>query len=600
MRWRLANIFVPMSAADNIQKTLEQAVDVHQRGDFARAKLLYRAVLEQDPDQEHALHLLGVIAMQSGKFDEAVSMIGRAAELSPRDPHMRANLGNAMLQVGDARSAVEQYEAALAIDSNLTEVRRNLATALLSLGRAGDAIQEISEAARKAPRSLEVQVTLGNILSETGRSDEAIACFERILSVKPDIAPIHGNLANVLRQAGRIDEAITRYKKALALAPGYAELHYDLGVAYQVLGERTTAEASFRKALDLDPQCSKAWRALAGLRKDNLSDSDLATIETELESNERANDQRTYLAFAAGKCREDRLEHARAFEHFERGNTLHRSGISYSLELDEEVFDNTRNVFDEAFFERWSGVGSDDTTPIFIVGMPRSGTTLAEQILASHSNVFGAGELPTLYKALASRFTLRHGLDYSAVLESATADDFGAIAQQYLDAIRALGGAAGRITDKLPANFLNLGAISVLFPKATVIHCRRDPRDTCFSIYKHYFSALGHDYAYDLEELGAYYNLYRSLMAHWARVLPISIHEFEYEAVIADVETSTRALLDACELPWEPACLEFHKTRRPVATMSADQVRRPIYADSVGAWRRHEEKLAPLLSILDV
>ena len=589
-----------MSDPDNIQKILEKAVDIHRRGNLARAGVLYRAVLEQDPDQVDALHYLGVIAMQSGRFDEAVDMIGRALELAPCDPHMCANLGNALLQVGDTKNAIEQYEAALAIDSNLTEVRRNLAAALLSLGRASDAIREISEAARKAPHSLEVQVTLGNILSETGRSDQAIACFERVLSVHPNIAPIHGNLANVLRQAGRIDEAIARHKKALALAPGYAESHYDLGVAYQILGDRSTAEASLRTALDVDPQCSKAWRALASLRRNNLSDSDLATIESELESTERTDEQRMHLEFAAGKSREDRLEYARAFEHFERGNATRRGAVSYSLAGDVEIFDNIRNVFDEAFFDRWSGTGSDDTTPIFIVGMPRSGTTLAEQILASHNNVFGAGELMTLYKALASRFPLRHGLDYSAAIDSATADDLSAIANQYLDSIRALNGAARRITDKLPTNFLNLGTISLLFPKATIIHCKRDPRDTCFSIYKHYFSARGHDYAYDLEELGAYYNLYSSLMAHWARVLPISIHQFEYEAVVADTETSTRALLDACELPWDPACLEFHKTRRPVATISADQVRRPIYADSVGAWRRHEEKLAPLLSILNI
>ena len=589
-----------MRESDNIQKTLEQAVDVHRSGDLARAGLLYRAVLEQDPNQADALHYLGVIAMQNGEFDDAARMIRRAVELSPGNPHVRANLGNALLQLGDAEMAAEQYAAALAIDSNLTEVRRNLASALLSLDRTGDALREITEAARKAPRSLEVQVTLGNILSEAGRSEEAIACFERILSARPDIAPIHGNLANVLRQAGRMEDAITRYERALSLAPHHAEFHYDLGVAYQVLGERTTAEASFRKALDLDPRCSRAWRALANLRKNNLSDADLATIEVELESTECTDEQRTHLEFTLGRCREDRNEYGKSFEHFERGNVLRRAAVSYSLARDKEVFDNIRRVFGEAFFERWSGVGSNDATPIFIIGMPRSGTTLAEQILASHSNVFGAGELTALYKALASRFTLEHGFDYSAAIESATADDLGAIGQQYLDSVRALSGEAGRVTDKLPTNFLNLGMISVVFPQATIIHCTRDPRDTCFSIYKHYFSARGHDYAYDLEELGAYYNLYRDLMDHWAQVLPISIHEFEYEAVVADVEKSTRALLDTCGLSWDPACLEFHKTTRPVATISADQVRRPIYSDSVGAWRRHEEMLAPLLSVLNV
>lgn len=580
------------------QELLQQAVEVHRSGDLARAAGLYRAVLEQEPNQADALHYLGVIAMQNGRFDDAAEMIGQAVQLSPGNPHLLANLGNALLQAGDARTATGHYEAALAVDPNLTEVRRNLATAFMSLDRANDALREITEAARRAPRSLEVQVTLGNILSEAGRSDEAIACFERILAVRPDIAPIHGSLGNVLRQTGRIEEAITQYEKALSLAPGYAESHYDLGFAYQVLGEVADAEASFRKALDLDPGCSKAWRALANLRKNSLSDTDLATIDTELESAELTENQRTHLEFAVGKCREDRKEYGKSFEHFERGNALRRAAASYSLERDKKVFGNTRRVFCEAFFERWTGAGSNDATPIFIVGMPRSGTTLVEQILASHSNVFGAGEISALYKALASRFTLEHGFDYSAAIGAATPEDLGAVAQRYLDSIRALSSEAVRITDKLPTNFLNLGMISVIFPQATVIHCTRDPRDTCFSIYKHYFGARGHDYAYDLEELGTYYNLYQELMDHWASVLPTPIHEFKYEDVVADTEKSAKALINACGLQWEPACLEFHQSRRPVATISADQVRRPIYSDSVGAWRRHEEKLAPLLSIL--
>lgn len=587
-----------MSESVNIQNILQQAVQAHRAGDLASAGRLYRAVLKQDPTQVDALQYLGVIAMQCGRFDEAVRTIGQAVDLSPDDPHMHANLGNALLQLGDIGMALEHYESALAIDPNLIEVRRNLAMALLAQDRASDALREIMKAASQAPRSLEVQVTLGNILGKAGRSDEAIVCFERILSVRPDIAPIHGNLANVLRRVGRIDEAITHYNKALSLAPDYAESHYDLGIAHEVLGDRAAAEASLRKALEVDPRCSKAWRALANLQKNNLCDADLATIDMELESKEATDEQRTHLEFAAGKCREDRREYGKSFEHLERGNALRRASVSYNLERDQTVFDNIRRVTDAAFFDRWSGVGSDDATPIFIVGMPRSGTTLAEQILASHHSVFGGGELATLYTALASQFTLRHGFDYSAGIEAATADELRAVARQYLDSIRALGGEARRVTDKLPTNFLNLGLISVLFPKATIIHCTRDPRDTCFSIYKHYFSASGHDYAYDLEELGTYYNLYRSLMSHWAKVLPISIHELNYEAIVTDVEVSTRALLEACALPWDAACLDFHQTRRPVATISSDQVRRPIYSDSVAAWRRHEEKLAPLLRIL--
>jgi len=588
-----------MNEPGNAQQALQEAVRHHNAGNLDRAERLYRHVLEQVPGQPDALQYLGVIETQRGRFDSAAELIGRVVADQPGNPYARANLGNALMQGGDAAAAAEQYRAALDIEPDMVDVRRNLALVLLALDRASDALQEIREAARQSPRSLPVLVTLGNILAETGRVDDAVACFERVLAEKPDLAPVHANLGSVLRQAGRLDEAIERYEQAIGLAPDYAEAHYGLGVTLANRGKRDMAGACLRKALEVDPGCSKAWQSLANLGKGGVDDDGLATIEDELARDDRSREQRMHLGFAAGKLREDRGEHDEAFKHFLRANELHREALHYDPEADRRVFDNIRASFDRAFFDRWAGAGSDDSTPIFIVGMPRSGTTLVEQILASHGDVYGAGELSALQTAIASRLGMQRGVDCTAALGTATAEDFEAIADHYLAAIRQLDGKSLRITDKLPMNFLNLGMIAVLFPKATIVHCTRDPRDTCFSIFKHSFTARGHGYAYDLEVLGRFYVRYRELMDHWRNVLPVHPHEVVYEDVVADQEAETRALLEACGLPWDPACLAFHETQRPVATISADQVRRPIYRDSVAAWRRHEAGLAPLLQILD-
>jgi tetratricopeptide (TPR) repeat protein len=587
-----------MNESANIEQVLQQAVQLHGAGKLQQAEQLYRQVLSQDPEQPDALHYLGVIAMQAGHFDAAAELITRTLQQQPQNHFAMANLGNALLQAGNHAAAINRYRAALTIEPSMFDARRNLASALLVQNEASEALREIKQAAETAPQSLEVQVTLGNILQQTGFSDEAIACFNGILKVRPDLAPIHVNLGSSLRQAGRRDEATASFEKAIEIAPDYAEAHCNLGFVYQDFGEKEKAAEAFRKALSIDSGYATAWSALANLSQNNLGESDVTTITSMLESPDLRDDQRTQLEFALGKVHEDRQEHAQAMPHYLEGNRLRRAALVYSVDDDRRVFENLTAVFDAGFFERWAGVGSDSSVPIFIVGMPRSGTSLAEQVLASHPLVQGGGELMALLRATSSRFTLVDGIDYSASIASATAEDFECIAEHYLQAIAEVGGDASRVTDKLPTNFLNIGLISIVFPRATVIHCSRDPRDTCFSMFKHFFSARGHGYAYDLEELGAYYNLYADLMAHWRAVAPISIHELRYEDMIRNQEETTRALLEACNLPWDPACLEFHKTARPVATLSADQVRRPIYSSSIGLWQQHQEALAPLLRVV--
>lgn len=618
----------------DMQQALQHALNCHGAGDLGQAEQIYRRVLAADPTQPDALHYLGVIGLQTGRFEDAVTFISQAIErrpdyldalsnlgnalqalgrfdeaaaryrevlqLQPRNAAVIGNLGNALLQSGEPVAAIDAYEAALDIEPRLLDTRRTLAHALLGQGRATEALAQIELALKGMPDSPEMLVTMGNVLNELGRGAEAIACFEKVLVQRPGFAPVQCNLANVLWQNGRLDEAIERYEHALQQAPEYSEGHYDLGIALQDIGDKDGASARFRRALEVDAHCGKAWRAIAGLSKTSLSEDDLAVMQFALDAPDVGAEERLHLEFALGKACEDRRNYSTAIEHFHRGNALHRKSFGYSIEQDETAFAHLQSVFVSQFFERWSGAGIEDATPIFIVGMPRSGTTLCEQILASHPDVHGGGELRHLARAIAERFPMVDGVDYTAALVSARAEDFKAIGQRYAAAIRELDANVRHISDKLPNNFLNVGMIRIVFPNARIVHCVRDPRDTCYSIYKHYFSARGHYYAYDMVELGRYYRLYADLMAHWNAMLPGVMHELRYEDLVQEQEATTRALVDACGLEWNPACMEFHKTRRPVATISASQVRQPMYSGSVGAWKNVETSLKPLLDTLAV
>ncbi len=621
-----------MTSANDQQSALARAIELHSSGNLRGAEQQYRAILGTDPEQPDALHYLGVIGLQTGhfeaavelleravrarpdaidaivnlgngltavgRFSEAVEQLERALALGPPTATLLANLGGALAQLGRYADAVERYEGALAIEPGLAETRRSLADALVETGRPNDALVEIQKAIAAGPPSLPMQVSLGNILAATGRGEDAIRCFQEILANRPDIAPVRGNLANVLRQLGRLEEAIEHYEQVLELQPDHVETHHNLGLAYQDLGDKDAALAAYRKAVTLDPKAAQSWHGIAMVSKNAFDDDEVATLLELENAPDTMPEARMRLGFALGRFFENAGRYEESAGQYLLANPLRRAAFDYDIENDMHAFGNLKTRFDRAFFERWRDSGNPSDRPVFIVGMPRSGTTLVEQILASHPRVFGAGELTLLVRSIIDTFPMPDGFDYTAALADATAEDFQRIAGKYLGGLP--DSDADRITDKLPHNFLNVGMIRALFPNAAIIHCRRDPRDTCFSIYKNLFGAYGHFYAYDLVELGRYYNAYRDLMAHWDAVLPGVVHTIDYEAMIDDQEGVTRRLLDACGLEWDPACLEFYKLDRPVATISASQVREPVYRGSIGAWRNYERMLEPLLEILNV
>ena len=609
---------------------LNRALQAHGGGNLGEAERLYRTLLGADPEQPDALHYLGVIGLQVGRFDEAVELMERAVDarpdyvdaivnlgngynalgrinaaieqferaraIAPESATTLANLGGALQQQSRHKEAAKRFEEALALQPDLVDARRSYADSLVKLGRSADAIREINQAIGTGQPSIAMQVTLGNALQSAGRLDDAIHCYESILKLEPQLGEIRRNLGNVLRMSGRYHESLAEYQKVIEQTPDSAEAHSDLALVYQEIGDKQTALEHYRKALDLDPDFAKAWHGVSVVSKEGFTDDEIQKVLDLQNSDDATDDVRVVVGFALGKQfeRDGRVDEAS--EQYLLANSLRRASYDYDFANDRVWFDKMRDFFDESFFRKTEGAGLPDEKPIFIVGMPRSGTTLVEQILASHSRVYGGGELMLLNESIVKMLPVDDSVDYTNALANTSPEQFRALAQRYLDGLP--DSAADFVTDKLPHNFLNVGLIRIIFPNAAIIHCRRDPRDTCFSIFKNLFGAHGHVYAYDLEELGHYYLAYEMLMNHWQSVLPGVIHTVDYESMIDSQEETTRALVDACGLEWEDDCLEFHKLKRPVATLSAEQVRQPIYRGSVKAWRAYEKMLAPLLKVL--
>ncbi len=405
-------------------------------------------------------------------------------------------------------------------------------------------------------------------------------------------------LAMTELKLGRAEEALAAAREALALDPESANACSVIGMALLDQGRIEEAQEMLRRALELNPADVNTWFQQAGARRFGEDDLEqIRQLEALIEAGGHPDEQRSYLHFAVAKMYNDCRRYDDAFRHYQAGNELAQRTHPHGHDEAEAYCARSEQVFDGAYFERVSGLGVDTPRPLFIVGMPRSGTTLVEQILASHPRVAGGGELdaiPRVVRRLAAELAPP---PYPACLEGIGADRIQRAAAEYLGVLDEVSSEAERVTDKLPGNYLHLGLIATLLPGARVVHCRRDPRDTCLSNYFQRF-AEGHHYSYDLAALGRQYRLYERLMAHWRAVLPLPILEVEYEALVGDLEAGVRRLLKFAGLPFDERCLRFWETERTVSTASHWQVRQRVYRGSVGRWRRYARHLGPLLEAL--
>ncbi|MBF0370224.1 MAG: sulfotransferase [Magnetococcales bacterium] len=450
------------------------------------------------------------------------------------------------------------------------------------------------------PHNMTALCNLGAALKNLGKLKEAADCFQQALTIQPDQVLVLSNLGLTLQDMGRLDEAIRCFQQALTLDPKQPAIHTNLGLALATQGEMKAAIASQQKALTIAPGFPQAHFSLSQAQKILPEDPRLDQMAA-LVNQEKTIEGRVYLHFALGKSLADLGRHDEAFRHYLAGNRLQRSRFQFNLRQRKKSFHRYRAQLDQTFFAARQGWGIDDPTPIFIVGLPRSGTTLAEQILASHPDVYGAGELPFIKQILMAKTGAADLGEIPLKIPALNAMDFQQMGRDYLDRLRKQAATAAPlprfISDKMPFNFIYIGLIRLMLPQARFIHCQRSPRDTCLSIFFAHFSEI-HPFAYDLTELGGYYRLYREMMAHWHQLFPGKIHNLSYEKLTRDQEGETRRLLDFCGLNWQENCLHFHNTARSVKTASQVQVRKPLYRSSLQRWRCYEAGLQPLISAL--
>jgi tetratricopeptide (TPR) repeat protein len=595
-------------------------------GRFEDAAASYQRALAIKPEYAEVHNNLGNAWQELGRLEEAVASHQRALEFKPDFAEAQSNLVGALLRLGRFEEAVASYRSAVAIRPEYAKVHNNLGNALLHLGRSQEAAASCRRAISLQSDFAEAHSTLGNALLDLGRLEEAVASYRAALAIKPDFAEAHNNLGNALRGLARFEEAMASYGRALDLRPDYVEAHSNLGAALRLQGRAAEAEASCRRALAIDPNSlaaiatlaetqvdqghfaaaevlfqraisierdfPEAWVGIARLRKMSMADSVWLGEAQRVAQLPLRPREAISLQYALGKYFDDVRDFDQAFLHYQRANELTRlGGVRHDRARLTKTIDQLIHFYDGQWLEQMRPHGLRSQRPVFIVGMPRSGTSLTEQILASHPAVFGAGEL--MYWSNASA-KYQSSAGEAAIIG-------GVLAKLSGDYLRLLGGLsvdAQRVIDKMPSNFMFLGLIHAALPEARIIHMRRDPIDTCLSIYFQDFGAVL-SYVNDLGDLAHYYREYWRLMHHWQTVLPKgAMLDVPYEALIEDQEGWSRKLVEFIGLPWDPRCLDFHETRRSVVTLSKWQVRQKISKTSVARWRNYEQHIAALLPLL--
>jgi tetratricopeptide (TPR) repeat protein len=548
-------------------------------------------------DHVPALVLLGRTLIRLGNPTAGKAALTAALQRTPRNYASQFSLGNMLRAAGCDVEALAAYETAIRFGHETASVHHNRGICLRALERFEEAADAYQRAVKLDPNHVKAHNNLGNCLRRLQKYAAAERALRRAVELKPDWFAPHYGLGRVLHNRQRPGEAVVAFRRALRLKPDHAEAHVRLGVVLQEIGQLDAAKTSYRRALELAPDYPAALGLLAQLDREPLDRPTLERLEARLASGKYSAIDRQHLHFALAQRYDQIQELGPAFDHLVEGNRLKRAETRYDPEAESRRFRKIMRTFDRDFFARHGTPGNPSPLPIFVVGMPRSGTTLLEQILASHSHVHGAGEIGTLGNVARSTLKAAISKNGDRAARALAPEALQEVARDYLTQVRALAPHATRVVDKMLTNFAYVGLIKLMLPNAHVIHARRHPLDTCLSIFRKLFAA-GLTFSYDLGELGAYYVLYARLMRHWHEVLPGFVLDVQYEALIEDQRGMTERILAHCGLDWEDSCLQFHETQRAVRTASLSQVRQPIYRSSAGVWKRYGERLRPLIDAL--
>lgn len=537
------------------------------QGKFEEAENYYRKVLKSNPNFYDALFHLAKIVYRHKKYEEVLELLEKAQQIKPHNPVIYHQIGLVLYDLSRYEQAVESFNKALRFKNDFADAYYNKGNAFYGMRRYQDAIEAYQKAIEFRPKFCEAYNNMGNVYTEMGRIDEGEAALKKALEIKPEYDAAYNNLGNIKKQQGKREEAVECYNKALEITADYPEAHRHLALSNKYSPDNL----------------EHAERIKSALKKEGLTDS-----------------SRMHLHFALGKIYDDCQMIDEAFEHYKIANDIRHNEMKFDINKHHDYIDRLINIYDNGFFDGRKKFGSDSSLPVLVVGMPRSGTTLVEQIISSHPKAAAGGELVAVHQmeALIAK-QLRTSTPYPENARLLDENNTLNFANEYVRYLKSFSEEAERITDKMPDNFLSLGFFRLLFPRGHIIHCRRYPLDSCLSIYFQFF-VQANGYAYDLKTLGKYYNEYLRIMEHWRNLDSINMYEVQYEELVANQEKISKEIIKHIGLKWDKACIDFHKNKRPVRTASSDQVRRPMYSSSVNRSKKYESYLKPLIDIINL
>jgi predicted Zn-dependent protease len=603
------------------------------RGNVASALEILAPLSKAQPNWAAAHYELGRALGNAGQGEAAITELRRAVELKPDLPGAWRALGDHLTALGDTAGADAAYaqhikastrdprllEAAAALCENRiaraeallrahlkqhpTDVPaiRMLAEVAARLGRMGDAEKLLARCLELAPRFLPARHNYALVLHRQNKAAEALAEIDRLLAIEPRNPGYRNLKAAILVRIGEYDRAVEIYADVLAEYPNQAKAWMSYGHTLKTAGRLQEGLDAYRKSIELAPNLGEAFWSLANLKTFRFTPVEVDAMRVQLARSDLSHEDRLHFHFALGKSLEDAADFEASFQHYAKGNELRRAAVHFDPDENSAHIRRSKALFSREFFEQRAGVGEQAPDPIFIVGLPRSGSTLLEQILSSHSLVEGTQELPditAMARTLGGKKAKGQTSKYPEVLATLGAAEFRALGEQYLRQTRIQRKTdAPFFIDKMPNNFAHVGLIHLILPNARIIDARRHPMACCFSGFKQHF-ARGQHFTYSLEEIGRYYRDYVELMAHFDEVLPGRVHRVIYERMIDDTNTEVRRLLEYCNLPFEARCLRFYENERAVRTASSEQVRQPIYREGLDHWRHYEPWLEPLKRVL--
>lgn len=574
---------------------MRAAVAAHERGAHERAEVLYRALTEQYPRFADAWHYAGLLAHQRGDRETALARMERAYQLEPENLVFMLNMGRALREMGQPLRSIKCLERAHELAPDHAQALLQLTESLLTVERGGEMIPEIKRHLGWAGDHWHLWMLLGSCHEQNGELASAAAAFAQAAAMAPagETRP-HLRRAEAARKNEDIDTVRKALREALQIDPDSAEARVELANLHSEKGDFAEAERLAREALAIDPRQYGAWGLIATGRQATPGDGFAEELEA---AAGRAGDDPVAwpLHFARGRTWEKLGDYDRAFGAYAKGNSLRDRMLTYSADSQVEYTRNLIENLDRDFVHRASTAGRRGSGAIFICGMPRSGTTLVESILASHPDVQAGGEMRFIHDRIRQNLGLAGMTHTGSWLRELDGERLGSMAREWHEVLRRCAVRHARITDKMPGNFALLGLVHACFPDAHIIHVQRDARDNCFSCYATAF-AERHSFSCRLESSAHYYRLYQALMRHWRQILPAgTIIDVQYEELVSDPETRIRTLVESVGLDWNPRCMDFHKHREKVSTASLYQVRQPLYRSSVGRWRHFEHHLGPLL-----